>query len=140
MNTIKTYVIANRKKGQVIFGSQHGGKWIFKAAKWMKITKVPGGQKVAEKIAEAIHKSLLRTAGKPVEDDSQRIDGTCRNIMNCLLKVRTLADYKDEPEWWSNPFKTPRKIVELPEGISAEDLEIDTEVEPATEPAVEVVG
>ena len=93
MNAIKTYKIANRKKFQVEFGAQHGGKWHFRVGSFTLITKVRGGKSVADKIAEALHKSWHRHG---------EIDGTCRNIINRLLKVRTLADWKPEIDWWSN--------------------------------------
>lgn len=142
MNTIKTYKIANRKKGQVEYGSRPGGTWKFRVGKFIKITKVKGGRAVADKIAEAMHKSWLRTDGKIVKDDSERIDGICRSILDRLTKGRTLTDYKGEPEWWSNRCLTNPAVDmispfrEIPKGISAEDLNED--LEPATEPVIEL--
>jgi hypothetical protein len=143
MKLIRTYKIANRKKGQVEYGSRAGGLWEFKVGGYIKLTKVPGGKEVAERIAEAIHKSWLRTAGKPVSNASDRIDGTCRNVMERLIKCRTLADYKPVNASWDNPNRPadgqtvlmvePTKKHrskdtipwhQAPPGISAEDLAI----------------
>src|SRR5271170_2487494 len=99
MNIIKSYKVANKKKGQVVFGSQHGGRWHFKIGKFEKIMKVPGGQKVAEKIAEAIHKAWLRTNGKGLED-FQRVDGICQAAINRLIKLRTLVNWVPDIDWW----------------------------------------
>lgn len=142
MKLIKTHKIANRKKGQVEFGSQPGGKWMFKIGRYIKITKVPGGLKTAERIAEALHNSWLRTVGKVVVNDVERIDGVCRGVMERLLHMPSLADHKPVNASWDNPHaawgqtvrmrepaKKFRKGVEPswhlpPKGISAEDLEV----------------
>lgn len=92
MNAIKTYKIANKKKGMVEYGYV-GSKWNFRAGKITLMYKVPGGLAVAKKIAEALHKSILRSGG---------VDGVFRNILNRLLKVRTLADWRPDRDWWSN--------------------------------------
>ena len=141
MNLIKTYFIAKRKKGQVEYGSMHGGRWVFRVGKYEKITKVPGGKPVAEEIALALHKSWLRTDGKKVENDCERIDGTCRNTLGRLIKCITLADYKPLNASWDNPTAAEGQTVNMvqptkkhrskeiipwhqaPKGISAEDLE-----------------
>lgn len=125
MNLIKTYKIANRKKGQVTFGSRPGGVWEFEASdkesgKWNKSMKVRGGKEIAEKIATVAHESWLRTAGKGLEAHN-RIDARARRKIDYLTGLRTLKDWKGEPEWWTNcvPVGAPKL-----EGISAEDLEI----------------
>jgi hypothetical protein len=140
MNLIKTHKIANRKKGQVEFGSQPGGKWMFKLGRYIKITRVPGGLEVAERIAEALHKSWLRTDGKKVQNDIERIDGICRGVMDRLLRMPSLADHKPINASWDNPNTpaTGQDVVMVspkrrakdtlswhlpPKGISAEDLE-----------------
>jgi len=141
MNLIKTYFIAKRKKGQVEYGSAHGGKWIFRMGKYEKITKVPGGKAVTEEIATALHKSWLRTDGKKVANDCERVDGTCRNTLERLIKCRSLADYKPLNASWDNPTAAEGQTVNMvqptkkhrsketipwhqaPKGISAEDLE-----------------
>jgi hypothetical protein len=142
MNLIKTYFIAKRKKGQVEYGSAHGGKWMFRMGQYEKVTKVPGGKAVAEQIALALHKSWLRTDGKKVANDCERVDGTCRNTLERLIKCRTLADYKPINASWDNPHaatgqsvlmvepkKKFRKATEpkwrsLVNGIGPEDLEV----------------
>jgi hypothetical protein len=145
MKLIKTHKIANRKKGQVVFGSQPGGKWMFRVGGYEKLTKVPGGLEIAERIAMAFHKSWLRTEGKPVKFVSDRIDGICHNTVDRLLKCRTLADYKPLNGSWDNPnpahaAEPSVKMVEppknhrskdtipwhqAPKGISAEDLAVE---------------
>lgn len=134
MNTIKTYKISNKKKGQVSFGSRHGGMWIFRIADresgaYEKLMKVPGGLKIAEKIAETIHKSWLRTAGRNV-NSSSRIDGTARRKIDLLVRLRTLKDWKDEPEWWSNEVPTEPAVPMVPavEGFSEKDLAAEEQV------------
>ena|ERR1035437_828993 len=140
MNLIQTYFIAKRKKGQVEYGSRHGGLWVFKMGKYEKITKVPGGRDVADEIALAFHKSWLRTADKKVVNDCERVDGICRNVLERLIKIRCLRDHKPINGSWDNPYvstgtdvvmvqpaKKFRKGTEpawhLPtKGISAEDL------------------
>ena len=140
INLIKTYFIEKRKKGQVEYGSMHGGKWVFRMGKYQKITKVPGGKAVAEQIALALHKSWLRTDGKKVENDCERLDGTCRNTLERLIKCRTLADYKPVNASWDNPSAAQGQTVNMveppkrfrkgkepkwrsiPMGFSAEDL------------------
>lgn len=146
MNAIKTYFIAKRKKGQVEYGSAHGGKWTFRVGKYSKITKVAGGKPVADKIAEAFHKSWLRTDGKKVENDCERIDAICRRVIDRLIKVRTIADWKPDVDWWSNepgdepsvkmitPVNRSEETIpwhQAPKGIGAEDLVVDPPVVPA---------
>lgn len=146
MKLIKTHKIANKKKGMVEFGSMPGGKWMFNVGGmtrgYIKLTKVPGGGPVAEKIAEAIHKSWLRTEGKAVKNVCERIDAICRRTMDRLLRVPTLADYKPKNASWDNPntpaagqdvamLKPETRSEETvpwhlpPKGISAEDLEVN---------------
>ena len=143
MKLIKTHKIANHKKGQVVFGSQPGGKWMFQVGRYTKLTKVPGGLETAERIAEALHKSWLRTDGKKVTNDCERIDGICRSVMERLLHVLTLADYRPRNGSWDNPnqpatgqdirmVEPKRRSKEVipwhlaSKGISAEDLEVET--------------
>lgn len=148
MNLIKEHKIANRKKGQVSFGSHHGGTWEFRVSDresgaYTKIMKVRSGLKIAEKIAETLHLSWLRTAGKKL-DAAARIDGRARHKIDLLVKVRTLKDYTGEPEFWSNdPTDEPTvKMInihqqpEKPKGISEDDLKHDL---PAYEPKEMVV-
>ena len=141
INLIKTYFIEKKKKGQVEYGSMHGGRWVFRMGQYQKITKVPGGKTVAEQIALALHKSWLRTDEKKVVNDCERVDGTCRNTLERLIKCRTLADYRPVNGSWDTmnvpsgqdvnmvePKKKFRKSKEpawrtRPQGISAEDLE-----------------
>lgn len=92
MNAIKTYKIANKKKFSVEFGYVVS-RWHFRIGDFTLIEKVPGGLKVSEKIAEALHKAWHRCG---------KIDGTCRTVINRLLNVRTLADWKPDRDWWSN--------------------------------------
>ena len=136
MNVIKEHKINNRKKGQVTFGSKHGGTWLFLASdkknKWEKAMKVPGGLPVAEKIAEVVSASWLRTAAKDGLRDDQRIDWRARTMIDKLIKLRTLKDYDDDPEWWHNvegdePSVKMNFINQPPpaKGISAEDLEVE---------------
>jgi hypothetical protein len=143
MNLIQTYFVAKRKKGQVEYGSRHGGLWVFRMGKYEKITKVPGGRAVADEIALAFHKSWLRTDGKKVANDCERVDGTCRNTLERLIKIRCLRDHKPANGSWDNPTaatgtdvvmvapaKKFRKGTEpswhLPtKGISAEDLAVE---------------
>jgi hypothetical protein len=149
MNAIKTYKIANRKKGQVEYGSRPGGVWEFKIGKYTKMTKVPGGKKVAERIAEALHKSWIRTASKVVTNDLERIDATCRRVIDHLTAVRRLADWKPTNDWWSNatPDEPTVKMVTPanssgetvpwhlpPKGISAEDIKVENLPVVAKEP------
>jgi hypothetical protein len=150
MNVIKEHKINNRKKGQVTFGSKHGGQWLFEVSdresgKWTKMMRVPGGLAGAEKIAETLSKSWLRTAGKKL-DCSTRIDAIARNKIDRLTKLKTLKDYTDEPEFWKNEVPSegtesvPMNYVNQPrpsKGISAEDIAQDTALEHATESAVE---
>ena len=134
MNVIKEHKINNRKKGQVTFGSKHGGLWMFEVSdrqnKWQRAMKVPGGLTVAEKIADTISKSWLRTASKKVSD-SERIDWIARRKIDLLVKVRTLKDYQEEPEFWKNEVPTegaesvPMNYVNRPKGISAEDIALE---------------
>lgn len=98
MNAIKTYKIANRKKFQVTYGYV-AGKWQIQIGSFTLMTKVRGGKEVVAKIGEAMHKSWFRTADTK---EGSHIDGTCRNVINKLLKVRTLADYVPDNDWWSN--------------------------------------
>jgi len=97
MNAIRTYKIANRKKFQVEFGYV-GGKWNFRVGSFTLMTKVRGGKEVAHKIAEAMHKSWHRKG---------EIDGTCRNVINRLLEVKTLADHVPEDFWKNAPGDEP---------------------------------
>lgn len=138
MNVIKEHKINNRKRGQVTFGSKHGGQWLFEIAdresgRWMKMMKVRGGLAVAEKIAETIHKSWLRTAGRKLEVH-ERIDNTARNKIDRLINLKTLKDYQNEPEFWKNEVPAegnetvPMNYVNRPQslrGISAEDIAVE---------------
>lgn len=92
MNAIKTHFVAKKKKGQVEYGYV-GSQWNFRIGKYILMYRVRGGLKVADKIAEAIHKAVLRCG---------QVDGKCRVIINRLLKVRTLADWSPDTDWWSN--------------------------------------
>ena len=114
MNVIQTYKIANRKKHQVEFGAQRGGKWQFRIGSFTLLTKVGGGKEVAFKIAEALHKAWHR---------QETIDGTCRNVITRLLAVKTLADWKPEQDWWSNqPGEEPAVIMVEPKIRSKETI------------------
>ena len=127
MNAIKTYKIANKKRGMVEFGYV-GSKWNFKIGKIILMYRVPGGKEVAEKIAEALHKAILR-AGK--------IDGTFRNVLTRLLKVKTLADWQPDRDWWSNEGtdgqNVPMVYIHQPavKGFGPEDLTVEPEAKPA---------
>jgi hypothetical protein len=133
MNVIKEYNTAKKKKGNVSFGSVHAGRWVFRCSdkesgSLEKILRVPGGVEVATKIATAISKSWLRTAGKKLASPS-RLDAACRNAIDKLCKIRTLKDWDGETEWWTNAISegtkmiyVNRKPVVAAEGISAEDI------------------
>ena len=84
MNTIKTYTIANKKKAQVQFGAQRGGKWTFRIGKFTFITKVCGGQPVAQKIGEILRACFL------VNSD---LTDLARTEIQAHLQIRTMADY-----------------------------------------------
>jgi len=147
MNVIKEYNTAKKQKGNVSFGAENGHRWNFRIADkesgaWTKIMKVPGGKAIAERIAEVISKSWTRTAGKKLEAPD-RLDGRARRQIDHLIKLRTIADWTGEPEWWSNdPTSEPAVAMVYvnqpkPEGISPEDLATDTALEHTTEVAVE---
>lgn len=133
MNVIKEYNTAKKKKGNVSFGAAHGARWIFRAADkesgaWEKIMKVRGGRDVAERVADVISKSWLRTAGKGLKS-FERIDGKARRQIDVLCQVRTLKDYDGNPEWWSNEVpQTGQETVKMvspqpaPAPFSVEDL------------------
>lgn len=154
MNVIKEYNTAKKKKGNVTFGSIHGGRWSFRCSdkesgSIEKLMTVPGGRDVAEKIAEVISKSWLRTAGKKLES-AERIDARARKQIDHLTHLRTLADWKGEPEWWSNSagaepiinmiYINQQKPVEQPAGISAEDLHVTVTPEQAPVVEAEPIG
>ena len=84
MNVIKTYKIANKKKAQVQFGSQSGGRWYFQVGKFTLITKVRGGQAVAQRIGEILRACFL------VNTD---LTDAARAEIQKLLQVRTLVDH-----------------------------------------------
>lgn len=84
MNAIKTYKIANKKKAQVQYGAQHGGKWHFQVGRFTLITKVHGGRAVAQKIGEVLRKCFLVNSDLTAE---------ARAEIQVLLQVRTLADH-----------------------------------------------
>ena len=84
MNVIKTYKIANKKKAQVQFGAQRGGKWCFQIGQFTLITKVHGGQAVAQKIGEVLRACFLTNAD---------LTNEARAEIQTLLQVRTLADH-----------------------------------------------
>lgn len=137
MNVIKEYNTAKKRKGNVCFGSIHAGAWVFRCSdkesgSFEKIIRIRGGIEMAEKIALVISKSWLRTAGKKLNAPS-RLDGTARRAIDNLCHLRTLKDWKDEPEWWANAIDesvkqvyfhrqpTARPVV-ASEGISEADL------------------
>ncbi len=131
-----TYKIANKKKGMVEYGYV-GAKWNFKTGKVTLMYKVPGGKAVAEKIAEALHKAILR-AGK--------IDGTFRNVLARLLKVKTLAAWRPDADWWSNASGPGDEMVKMVyvnqpavKGFGVEDLAVDLN-EPAAVPSEPVTA
>ncbi len=86
MNAIKTYKIANKKKFQVEFGFV-GGRWNFRIGDFTLITKVPGGHKNAERIAEILRKSWFRHG---------QIDGAARTAINNIVNAnfRPLKNYR----------------------------------------------
>jgi hypothetical protein len=84
INAIKIYKIANKKKAQVHFGAQAGGKWHFAVGNFTIITKVRGGNVVARKIGEVLHASWLA---------HQTITDEAREQINKLLNVHNLKDY-----------------------------------------------
>jgi hypothetical protein len=84
MNAIKTYTIANKKKSQVKFGSQPGGKWCFQIGRFTLITKVRGGKTVAQKIGEVLRACFLTNAD---------LTNEARAEIQALLQFRTLADH-----------------------------------------------
>ena len=134
MNAIKTYKVANKKKGMVEFGYV-GSKWNFRVGKMTLMYHVPGGKRVAEKIAEALHKSMVRVG---------KIDGACRNVLNRLIKVKTLADWKPDRDWWSNDSVPGMESVQMvyinqikSKGFGPEDLTVE---EPATVPSEPVMA
>ena len=147
MNVIKEYNTAKKQKGNVAFGAAGGAKWNFRCSDkesgaWVKVMKVPGGKEVATKIADVISKSWLRTAGKKL-DASARVDARARRQMDHLVGLRTVADWKGEPEWWHNDCSAEPSVGMIyvnrqPNGISAEDIAQDTALERATEPAIEL--
>lgn len=141
MKVTKEYNTAKKKKGNVCFGAVAGGRWMFRisdkeSGSLEKILKITGGYDVAEKIALVISKAWLKTANKKL-DATSRLDGRSRQTIDRLCGLRTLADWKGEPEWWSNrsdgmpavnviyvnhPKAAPVVEAEPPVGISAEDL------------------
>ena len=84
MNVIKTYKIANKKKAQVKFGSQSGGRWHFQIGRFTLITKVRGGQPVAQKIGEILRACFLTNTD---------LTNEARAEIQTLLQVHTLADH-----------------------------------------------
>ncbi len=143
MNVIKEYNTAKKKKGNVCYGALGGGRWVFRisdkeSGAIEKIIRFSGGAEVAEKIAESISKSWLRTAGKKHEA-SARIDGRCRRQIDHLRALRTISDWTDEPEWWHNDSNDEPavKMVYVNQqpvaGISAEDIAVEPSVSVVTE-------
>lgn len=94
----KTYKFQNKKKFQVEYGYT-GGKWNFRIGSFILMTKVPGGKPVADRISEALHKSWHRNG---------RIDTACRLVINRLLEVRTLKDWKPERHWMGFQVQSPQ--------------------------------
>lgn len=87
MNTNKkTHKLANKKKFQVTFGFV-GGKWNFRIGDFTLLTKVPGGKKSADRIAEILRKSWFRAGN---------VDGAARNAINRIVNVGQgqLKDYR----------------------------------------------
>ena len=84
MNTIKTYTIANKKKSQVQFGAYRSGRWHFQIGKFTYITKVCGGQLVAQQIGKILRACFLV--------NTDLTDATREQIQK-LLQIRTLVDY-----------------------------------------------
>ncbi len=97
MNDLKAYKIANRKKFQVTIRYMTG-KWHIQIGSFTLMTKVRGGKEVTMKIGEAMHTSWFRTVSSK---EGSHIDGACRNVINKLLNVKTLADYV-APDFWTN--------------------------------------
>ncbi len=95
---MSTYKIANKKKFQVTV-KYAAGKWHIQIGGFTWMGKVRGGKDVAMKIGEAMHKAWFRTANSK---QGSHIDGTCRNVINNLLNVKTLADWRPDRDWWSN--------------------------------------
>lgn len=89
INAIKVYHVAKKKKFDVEFGFV-GGKWNFRIGSFTLLTNVPGGRPVAEKIAEALHKSWHRNG---------KIDAACRLVINRLLAVKTISDWRPDRYW-----------------------------------------
>jgi hypothetical protein len=135
MNVIKEYNTAKKQKGNVTFGAAHGARWNFRisdkeSGAWTKIMRVPGGKEIAERIAEVISKSWKRTAGKKM-DSAARLDARARRQIDHLTGLQTLADWKGEPEWWSNDCTAESAVnmiyvnrppEQVPAGIGPEDL------------------
>jgi len=98
INAVKTYHVAKKRKFDVEYGYT-GGKWNFRVGSFILLTHVPGGRPVADKIAEAMHKAWHRNG---------RIDGACRLVINRLLQVKTLADWKPDRFWNGLQIQSPR--------------------------------
>lgn len=136
MNVIKEYNTKKKQKGNVCYGSVHAGAWVFRCSDkesgaFEKIIRLRGGLEVAEKIALIISKSWLRTAGKKLEA-SARLDRNARRQIDALCQIRTLKDWKGEPEWWNTAgpesvkqvYINQRPVVAA-EGISEADLAVE---------------
>jgi hypothetical protein len=91
-----------------------------------------GGFEVAEKVALVISKSWLRTAGKKIEV-SGRLDGNARRMINTLVQLRTLKNWKSEPEWWDTAGESVKQVyinqqpvvASKEKGISEVDLAVE---------------
>lgn len=94
----KVYHIKKKQKFAVEYGYT-GGKWNFRIGSFILLTCVPGGRPIADRIAEALHKAWYRDG---------KIDVACRLVINRLLEVRTLKDWKPERHWNGLQVQSPQ--------------------------------